>query len=128
MFISDKMKNALGNDTIEELESMNLAELQKVIVDASTAMKQVKDELEANPKYQELKADKSAAEAGKRDVNKRQGAKIKYAIERLGEIGKLAPMERITFERDLQAKRDALELKKAKEKAAAAKSKDKKAS
>lgn len=86
---TDKVANALGRDTVEEMDAMNDVELKKVIVDANGAMKQVKEELDANQEYQAAKADVSHLSQGKRDVDKRQKAKIAYALDRIDGLGKL---------------------------------------
>lgn len=86
---TDKVANALGRDTVEEMDAMNDVELKKVIVDANGAMKQVKEELDANQAYQAAKADVSHLSQGKRDVDKRQKAKIAYALDRIEGLGKL---------------------------------------
>ena len=84
----DKYEKALGKDTVNEMNSMSEEQLKQVIVQASSAMKQVKDELEASPEYQALKANLSALTQGKKDVDKRQKARIGYALVRLEEKGK----------------------------------------
>lgn len=84
----DKVHSKLGKATIEELDKFSEADLKKRVVEANQAMKQVADELEANEKYQELKRSKSALEQGKKDVNARQNAIIKYCLHLLEEKGK----------------------------------------
>lgn len=79
----NKLEKTLGRDTIVEMQSLAPEALHKAIVDAEQAMKQVADELEANGKYQELKDQLSAVTQGKKDVNKRQKAKIAYALNLL---------------------------------------------
>lgn len=83
-----KIEKLLGVDTIKEMEAMPEESLRQVIVEANQAMKIVADELEANTKYQELKASLSALTAGKRDVNKRQKGRIAYALKLLADQGK----------------------------------------
>ena len=111
----DKELKTLGRDTMEEMEAMMPGDLEKVILEATSSMDQVKKELEANPKYQDLKYSLSSLTAGKRDVDKRQKARIKYALERLTEIGKLGVVERLEWESETRKKRQALEEKKRKE-------------
>lgn len=87
----DKVAKALGRDTVEEMDAMEEQELKKVIVDASGAMKTAKEELDANRDYQAAKADVSLLSTGKREVDKRQKAKIQYALDRIDSLGKLDP-------------------------------------
>lgn len=94
-----KLKGTLGNDTIEEMDSMDDNELKTVIVQAETAMQEAKEELEGNENYQRAKADCSLLSSGKKEVDKRQKGKIQYALSRLTEIGKLGPFERMEFEK-----------------------------
>lgn len=82
-----KLQKTLGEETVSELDSLDAESLKKVVVEASTAIKQAKDELEANPKYIEIKAQAKAASAGFNDVKKRQNAKIQYALELLENKG-----------------------------------------
>lgn len=76
----DKVLKTLGPDTVKELEALSHDQLRDRIVQAETAMEQVADELEANATYQSIKESKSAAEQGKKDVDKRQKAIIKFAL------------------------------------------------
>lgn len=93
-----KLKGQLGQDTIEEMDMMDDAQLHKVVVEAESAMKQAKEELEANPKYQEAKENVKALSQGKRDLDKRQKGKIQYALSRLTEIGKLGSVDKMAWE------------------------------
>lgn len=88
----DKVAKALGRDTVEEMDAMDETELKKVVVEATSAMKQVKEELEANKDYQAAKYDVSAFSQGKREVDKRQKARVQYALDRIDGLGKLDPM------------------------------------
>lgn len=83
----EKLHNALGKDTTAELEGLDSEALRKRIVGAQDAMKKVQEELDANPDYQELKANKKALEEGKRDVNKRQRAITALCLHLLEERG-----------------------------------------
>lgn len=108
---SEKILKALGPDTIDEMNTMDEHELQKTIVEANGAMKQVEEELEENEPYQEIKAKKSAMEQGKREVDKRQKARIRYSLTRLEEIGKLGAIDRKAWETErlktIQARQNA---------------------
>ena len=79
----EKIKKALDDSTIEALDSADAAELKNRITLAAQAMQKVKDELEANEEYQNLKESLAAVTAGKKEVDKRQKAIIKYALHLL---------------------------------------------
>lgn len=81
----DKVVDAIGPDTKQEMDSEQSEQLRSRIISAETAMKQVQEELESNPKYQELKEQLSALTQGKKEVNKRQKAIIAYALRLLEE-------------------------------------------
>lgn len=83
----EQLIKTLGEETKAELDSLDANGLARTVVQSSTAMQEVNDELEANEIYQELKAKVTAATAGKREVDKRQKAKIKYCLLRLQELG-----------------------------------------
>lgn len=84
----EKMHKTLGRDTVEEMDKLNEADLKKIIVEASSAMQQVKDELEANPNYKEARENLLALTQGKKEVDKRQKARIAYSLHLLSEKGK----------------------------------------
>lgn len=79
----DKVCKILGDETTVEMGALSDEDIKQRIIGASSAMKQVKDELEANPKYQDLKEDLKALTAGKKEVDKRQKAIIAYALHLL---------------------------------------------
>lgn len=78
----------LSEVTVEEMDAMDEATLKKTIVDASSAMKTAKEELEANPQYIELKESLQACTQGKKDLDARQKARIAYSLELLEAKGK----------------------------------------
>jgi hypothetical protein len=82
-----KIEKILGKDVIVELSS-NPQAAHGYVVQAEQAIKQAKDELDANPKYQELKDSLKALSEGMREVKKFQGAKIQYILHLLEERGK----------------------------------------
>lgn len=88
MSISDKLLKVLGQDTVDEMDALAEPELKAVIVSANEAMEKVEQELEANAEYQRIKELKSDMTAGKRAVDARQKARIKYSLHRLSELGK----------------------------------------
>lgn len=93
-----KVKTSLGNDTIEAMDAMDENELKAAVVQAHGAMKQVAEELAANEKYQEAKKAVELLSSGKREVDKRQKAKLTYSLYRLEELGKLGVMERLAWD------------------------------
>lgn len=82
-----KLEKILGLQ-IDELQGLDDAALKNAIVTAETAMKQARDELEANPKYQELKENLKALSAGLKDVKKHQNAVIEFSLHILEGRGK----------------------------------------
>jgi len=76
-----KEEKLLGVDTCREMESLDVAALGELIVQASSSVKQAKDELEGNEKYQEVKRSLKALNGGFYDLKKRQNAKIAYALK-----------------------------------------------
>ena len=84
----DKLHSKLGKATIDELSSLSEADLKKRVVEANQAMKLADDELQANESYIALKENKSALEQGKKEVNSRQNAVIKYCLHLLEEQNK----------------------------------------
>jgi hypothetical protein len=83
----EKAVSKLSVDTVLEMESLNETELKQVIFEASNAMKQVRDELEANEKYQELLNSKKDMESAKREVDARQKARIDFALSLMESFG-----------------------------------------
>lgn len=76
----EKVIKILGQEITNEIKGMSLDELKEVIVAANQAMDAVQRVLDANPKYQEVKEQKSSLEEGKKEVNKYQRAKIAYCL------------------------------------------------
>jgi hypothetical protein len=79
-----KIEKELGPDALTELAG---ADLEAAITNAAGAIKTSEDELEANPKYQELKESMKAVKAGLGEVKKRQKAIIDYCLHLLEERG-----------------------------------------
>jgi hypothetical protein len=96
----DKAIKKLGRDTVDEMDAMNEDQLRNIIVQANTAMRTVKDELDANKDYQELKTKVSDMGAGKREVDARQKTKIQYSLELIERFGKMNYIERDIWERE----------------------------
>ena len=83
----EKAMNQLSSDDVRDLEALSSEALSAKIADASEAMRQVTQELEDNGAYQELKANKTAMEVGKKEVNKRQKAIIEVCLHLRKEKG-----------------------------------------
>ncbi len=79
----------LGKEFIKELQTLDAQALKQKVVDANQGMKAAKEELEANPKYQEASSDLAYLKGGLNDVNKRQKQIIAYSLHLLEEKGKL---------------------------------------
>lgn len=75
-----KEERLLGAEVCGELQAISKEALEAVIVQANSSIKQAKDELEANPKYQEICELKKALSGGFTDLKKVQNAKIQYAL------------------------------------------------
>lgn len=82
-----KIEKALGKETVDSLGAGQPDELKITIVKAEQAMKEAKEELEANTKYQEIKEGLKALSEGMKEVNKRQRAVIEYCLHLLEEKG-----------------------------------------
>ena len=107
-----KAVKGLGQDTVDEMDAMDPTELKQTIVSASSAMKEVKEELEANPKYQSLKADLNHLTQGKRDVDKRQKAKISYSLLRLEAFDVMTPADKSAWRKTSEETKARLEKQK----------------
>lgn len=99
----EKVAKQLGKNTVEEMDAMAEEALKKVIIEASSSMKQVKEELEANQNYQSAKADLANLSQGKKDVDRRQKARVNYALVRLEELGKMDGLARLEWNKKSEA-------------------------
>lgn len=90
--LSDKklarIEKLLGKDALTILESASPESLDVTIAHACASIKEAADQLEANPKYQELKESLKACSAGLREVKAFQNAKIQYALHLAEEKGR----------------------------------------
>lgn len=82
-----RFQKILG-ETIQELDAQDTDALKQSIVRADQSIKQASDELEANPKFQELKESLKAVSEGLREVKKRQNAIVQYSLHLIEEKGK----------------------------------------
>lgn len=76
----EKIKKILGEERMQSLESGQVEELQVTVSNAAASIKLSQDELDANPKYQELKANLKAVSEAHREVKKFQNAIIQYSL------------------------------------------------
>lgn len=85
----NKILKNLGTGVKEEMDAMSEEKLRNVIVESTNNIETAIAELEANNKYQNLKANFKAAGEGLRDTKKAQKSRISYALVLLGDKGKL---------------------------------------
>lgn len=89
--LSDKklsrIEKALGKEMMGELEALPVEVLKDTLVNAEHAINEAVRELEANPKFQELKDSLKAISEGLREVKKRQTAIIQYSLSLLEDKG-----------------------------------------
>lgn len=89
--LSDKklarIEKALGNERIIELEALSEEQLKNQVVNSEHAINNAIKELEANPKFQELKENLKALSQGLREVKKFQGAIIQFSLSLLEDKG-----------------------------------------
>lgn len=81
----EKISKILGKDTIDSLNAQSVAELKNSIYVAEASIKDAVDELEANPKFQEIKESLKAISEGMKEVKKRQKAITQYSLHLLEE-------------------------------------------
>jgi DNA-binding transcriptional regulator GbsR (MarR family) len=89
--LSDKklkrISKVLGKEELEDFNSAEFSKLEDSILQAVSSIKEAEDELEANPKYQELKENLKALSAGLKEVKKRQNAIISFCSHLMEEKG-----------------------------------------
>ena len=83
----EKINKVLDSETLEELNALTHEEVKARLVQAEQAIKEAHDELEANPRYNDLKAGLKAVREGYTGVKTRQSAIIAFALLRLEEDG-----------------------------------------
>lgn len=82
-----KITKELGLEFLGELDGLDDVELKSRITQAEMAVKQAKDELDANPEFQALLEGKKDMEAGMKEVKKRQGCITQYCLHLIQEKG-----------------------------------------
>ena len=83
-----KIQKKLGEETVQELDGLGADDLRKVIVRSQMSIEDTLTELKTNREYLKAKEGVTMMEAGLKEVKSRQGAKIKYAMHRMRELGK----------------------------------------
>jgi uncharacterized small protein (DUF1192 family) len=83
----ERIEKALGTEVLVDLEALSLEDLKSRIAQADGSIKSTQDELEANPKYEELKESLKALSEGLREVRKRQNAVVTYCLHLIEEKG-----------------------------------------
>jgi hypothetical protein len=83
----NKIEKILGKDTLNHLDSCPTDILKDTIVGSEHSINEAVRELEANPKYSELKESVKALSEGLREIKKRQNAIIQYALSLLEDRG-----------------------------------------
>ena len=76
-----------GQEVLQDLEAMDLADLNKRIAQANQAISETKAELDANEDYEKAKNDVKLLSSGFREVKKRQNAIIAVAVKLRKEKG-----------------------------------------
>lgn len=82
----EKIVKILGAEKIAELESLVMEELKTHLVNAECAISEAEKELEANPKFQELKESLKVLSSGMREVRKRQRAIISFIVAKMDDL------------------------------------------
>lgn len=82
-----KIAKILGADTISDLESLPVDVLKDTLVSAEHSIMEAIRELEANPKYSELKESIKALSSGLKEVKARQNSIIQYTLSLLEDKG-----------------------------------------
>lgn len=85
----EKAVKALDQQTVSDMDAMTAEQLERVLVDAQVGMAQAKHERDENTQYKAAKSVLSDLGAGLQAVNKRQKAKITYALHVLETKGKI---------------------------------------
>jgi len=70
-----------GQEVLQDLEAMDLADLNKRIAQANQAISETKAELDDNEDYEKAKNDVKLLSSGFREVKKRQNAIIAVAVK-----------------------------------------------
>lgn len=84
----DRIAKTLGPETIDDLDRLGADELRKLVVQAHSSIDDAEDELAVNREYLKARESVTMLGASFREVKTRQGAKIKYCLHRLRELGK----------------------------------------
>lgn len=83
----EKIVKKLGQELIDEMDSMPVDQLEKVIVNGENAIAEATEQRDANEKYKAARTAVKDLSAGLKEVKGFQSAKIQYALMRLKEMG-----------------------------------------
>ena len=83
----EKVAKKLGEEMVRSLEELADQQLKARIVMAEQAKEEAEAELEANPKFQELKEALKDLTSAKREINSRQNAIISMCVHLLDKMG-----------------------------------------
>lgn len=82
-----KISKVLGEQLVNETRTLSAEQLESLIVTATQEVEEAREELEANPKYQQLKEDLKALKSGFSEVKKINNSRIQLAVALLAERG-----------------------------------------
>lgn len=75
------LRQLLGQDTLDELNALDQASINKKIAESTESIQEAKTERDNNPNYQKIMEDKKAFDQGFNDLKKRQNAIIRYCLQ-----------------------------------------------
>lgn len=78
-----KIQKVLGTELLADLEKLQVDVLKDTLVSAEHSIMEATRELEANPKYEDIKESLKALSSGLREVKQRQNAVIAYILSLL---------------------------------------------
>lgn len=82
-----RIEKILTIERTQDIDSFDGLELRMLVSNSSASIKHAVDELESNPKYQQIKESLKAVSEGLREVKKLQNAIIQYALSVLEDKG-----------------------------------------
>ncbi len=84
----EKIEKVLRRDVLEEMQALAPEDLIAGVTASEQAIAGAREQLDANPAYQDAKENVKAISQSFRDLKKYQTAKIQYALLLLKELGK----------------------------------------
>jgi len=85
----EKIQKKIGKEKMDEMDSMSVEQLERVVLDSQKNMATAKKERDENKSYIGAKSVINDLNSGLREVNKVNNAQIEYALHRLEEKGKM---------------------------------------